>query len=111
MDVLVGLVGDDIPPGRVGQGIRIENPADRLKAIIKILKEAIAYNGPSLVEFFSACPTGQVTHDWAGPLISGLRKFGVRAFFGDPSRPDLLLAAGIRDARTRVANADLDPAA
>jgi pyruvate-ferredoxin/flavodoxin oxidoreductase len=37
---------------------------------IKILKEAIAYNGPSLVEFFSACPTGHVTPDWAGPLIS-----------------------------------------
>ncbi len=37
---------------------------------IKILKEAIAYNGPSLVEFFSTCPTGHVTHDWAGPLIS-----------------------------------------
>ena len=25
---------------------------------IKILKEAIAYNGPSMVEFFSTCPTG-----------------------------------------------------
>jgi pyruvate-ferredoxin/flavodoxin oxidoreductase len=37
---------------------------------IKILKEAIAYNGPSMVEFFSACPTGHVTNDWAGPLIS-----------------------------------------
>ncbi len=37
---------------------------------IKILKEAIAYNGPSLVEFFSTCPTGHITHDWAGPLIS-----------------------------------------
>jgi pyruvate-ferredoxin/flavodoxin oxidoreductase len=37
---------------------------------IKILKEAIAYNGPSLVEFFSSCPTGHVTNDWAGPLIS-----------------------------------------
>ena len=37
---------------------------------IKILKEAIAYNGPSMVEFFSTCPTGHVTHDWAGPLIS-----------------------------------------
>src|SRR3989339_1714266 len=37
---------------------------------IKILKEAIAYNGPSLVEFFSACPTGHVTSDWAGPMIS-----------------------------------------
>ncbi|MBU4231220.1 MAG: 2-oxoacid:acceptor oxidoreductase family protein [Proteobacteria bacterium] len=37
---------------------------------IKILKEAIAYNGPSMVEFFSACPTGHVTSDWAGPMIS-----------------------------------------
>jgi pyruvate/2-oxoacid:ferredoxin oxidoreductase beta subunit/Pyruvate/2-oxoacid:ferredoxin oxidoreductase gamma subunit/Pyruvate/2-oxoacid:ferredoxin oxidoreductase delta subunit len=37
---------------------------------INILKEAIAYNGPSLVEFFSACPQGHITHDWAGPLIS-----------------------------------------
>ena len=37
---------------------------------IKILKEAIAYNGPSLVEFFSACPQGHQTHDWAGPMIS-----------------------------------------
>jgi pyruvate-ferredoxin/flavodoxin oxidoreductase len=37
---------------------------------IKILKEAIAYNGPSLVEFFSACPTGHVTPDWAAPMIS-----------------------------------------
>jgi len=37
---------------------------------IKILKEAIAYNGPSVVEFFSTCPTGHVTHDWAGPLIA-----------------------------------------
>ncbi|MBM4272942.1 MAG: 4Fe-4S dicluster domain-containing protein [Deltaproteobacteria bacterium] len=37
---------------------------------IRILKEAIAYNGPSMVEFFSPCPQGHVTHDWAGPLIS-----------------------------------------
>ena len=37
---------------------------------IKILKEAIAYSGPSVVEFFSACPQGHQTHDWAGPLIS-----------------------------------------
>ena len=37
---------------------------------IKILKEAIAYNGPSVVEFFSACPQGHQSPDWAGPLIS-----------------------------------------
>jgi pyruvate-ferredoxin/flavodoxin oxidoreductase len=71
---------------------------------IKILKEAIAYNGPSLVEFFSACPTGHVTHDWAGPVISRMmvesRKWqvAVRRPFqridisGNPS-PDLIYPA------------------
>jgi pyruvate/2-oxoacid:ferredoxin oxidoreductase beta subunit/Pyruvate/2-oxoacid:ferredoxin oxidoreductase delta subunit len=37
---------------------------------IKILKEAIAYSGPSVVEFFSVCPQGHQTSDWAGPLLS-----------------------------------------
>ncbi len=46
--------------------LSIDNPL----YAIKILKEAIAYNGPSLVEFFSACPQGHQSPDWAGPLIS-----------------------------------------
>jgi pyruvate/2-oxoacid:ferredoxin oxidoreductase beta subunit/Pyruvate/2-oxoacid:ferredoxin oxidoreductase delta subunit len=37
---------------------------------INILKEAIAYNGPSVVEFFSYCPQGHQYHDWAGPQIA-----------------------------------------
>ena len=37
---------------------------------IRILKEAIAYCGPSVVEFFSYCSQGHQSHDWAGPLIS-----------------------------------------
>ncbi len=46
--------------------LTIDNP----QYAIKILKEAIAYNGPSVVEFFSACPQGQQSPDWVGPLIS-----------------------------------------
>jgi pyruvate-ferredoxin/flavodoxin oxidoreductase len=46
--------------------LSIDNP----QYAIKILKEAIAYNGPSVVEFFSACPQGQQFPDWAGPMIS-----------------------------------------
>jgi pyruvate/2-oxoacid:ferredoxin oxidoreductase beta subunit len=46
--------------------LSIDNP----HYAIKILKEAIAYNGPSVVEFFSACPQGHQSPDWAGPLIS-----------------------------------------
>ncbi len=37
---------------------------------IRILKEAIAYCGPSVVEFFSYCSIGHRSHDWAGPLVS-----------------------------------------
>ena len=47
-----------------------------------------------------------VVLDYHNDLISGLRSFGVRAFFGDPSRPELLLAAGIRDARVIVIAVD-----
>ncbi|NNU81428.1 potassium transporter [Halovulum dunhuangense] len=43
-----------------------------------------------------------VVLDYHNGVIEGLRRFGVKAFFGDPSRPDLLLAAGIRDARVLV---------
>ncbi|MBM4289387.1 MAG: hypothetical protein FJ135_14805, partial [Deltaproteobacteria bacterium] len=46
--------------------LTIDNPM----YAIKILKEAIAYNGPSMVEFFSFCPQGHQSHDWAGPLVS-----------------------------------------
>ncbi len=46
--------------------LSIDNP----RYSMNILKEAIAYNGPSVVEFFSACPQGQQSSDWAGPLIS-----------------------------------------
>ena len=46
--------------------LTIDNP----HYAIKILKEAIAYNGPSVVEFFSGCPQGHQSPDYAGPLIS-----------------------------------------
>ncbi len=42
-------------PGVYVARLSIANPVYALK----ILKEAIAYKGPSLIEFFSPCPTGQ----------------------------------------------------
>ncbi len=38
--------------------------------------------------------------------VQMMRKFGVRGFFGDPSRPDLLNAAGLADARVLVVALD-----
>lgn len=42
--------------------------------------------------------------------IQLMRRFGFKGFFGDPTRPELLHAAGIRDARVLVAALD-DPEA
>ena len=45
-------------------------------------------------------------HDLAA--IQRMRRFGVKGFLGDPTRPDLLLAAGLKEARVLVAALD-DP--
>ncbi len=49
-----------------------------------------------------------VVLDSRSDLIENMRKFGVRAFFGDASRPDLLHAAGLAEARVLVVAID-DP--
>jgi len=50
-----------------------------------------------------------VDHDL--PTVQMMRKFGFRGFFGDPTRPDLLNAAGLEDARVLVVAIDDKPAA
>ena len=47
-----------------------------------------------------------VVLDHQNDLVAGLRKFGVEGYFGDPSRPELLLAAGIREAKVLVVALD-----
>lgn len=47
-----------------------------------------------------------VVLDTHAELIEGMRKFGVRSFFGDPTRPDLLHAAGLQDAKLLVVAID-----
>ncbi len=46
--------------------------------------------------------------DHQADVIEGLRKFGVRSFFGDASRPDLLHSAGLHEAKVLVVAID-DP--
>ena len=45
----------------------------------------------------SGLPTVVLDSDMA--MIETLRRFGVKGFFGDPSRPELLEAAGLSDRR------------
>lgn len=40
------------------------------------------------------------------PTVQMMRKFGFRGFFGDPTRPDLLNAAGIADAKVLIVALD-----
>ena len=40
------------------------------------------------------------------PTVQTMRKFGFRGFFGDPSRPDILEAAGLDDAKVLVVAID-----
>jgi len=49
-----------------------------------------------------------VVLDHESEIIERLRPFGVKAFFGDPTRRDLLHAAGIKDARVLISAID-DP--
>ncbi|MAU51517.1 MAG: potassium transporter [Roseovarius sp.] len=54
----------------------------------------------------SGFDTVVLDHDLAA--IQRMRRFGVKGFFGDPTRPDLLHAAGLGEARVLVAALD-DP--
>ncbi len=49
-----------------------------------------------------------VVLDHQADVVEGLRKFGVRSFFGDAGRPDLLHAAGLSSAKLLVVAID-DP--
>ncbi len=54
----------------------------------------------------SGYETVVLDHDLAA--IQRMRRFGVKGFFGDPTRPEMLHAAGLKDARVLVAALD-DP--
>lgn len=52
--------------------------------------------------------TKTVVLDYKSDLINGLSKFGIKAFYGDATRPDLLHSAGLQNARMLVVAID-DP--
>ena len=52
----------------------------------------------------SGIPTVVLDSDM--PMIDTLRRFGVKGYFGDPARPELLEAAGLADAQVMVIAVD-----
>ncbi len=47
-----------------------------------------------------------VVLEYQAEVIEGLRRFGVETFYGDAARPDLLTAAGLREAKMLVVTID-----
>lgn len=47
-----------------------------------------------------------VVLDYRNETVTALRHFGLKGYFGDPSRPELLHAAGIKDAKVLVVAID-----
>jgi len=99
---LIGLLGDDVPPGRVGQGVRIDDPADRLKAVLKVLLEradvvvCLAYMPPAQIyKLASKFPQvglflGARTNCTSAPFElsspTGTRRRSLIAYLGDEGR-------------------------
>ena len=81
--------------GLAGEQDTIDGPADiiiaghgRVGGIVKRILEGGGY-APTVI-------------DYSASQIEMLRKFGLRAYFGDATRPDMLEAAGIRTAHMLV---------
>jgi monovalent cation:H+ antiporter-2, CPA2 family len=47
-----------------------------------------------------------VVLDHQSDLVDGMRRFGLKGFYGDATRPDLLMAAGLQEARVLVVAID-----
>ncbi len=95
----------------------------RMKDTVDILEaDQIDHQGPVIIAGIgrfgqivnrlvrsSGFETVVLDHDLAA--IQRIRRFGIKGFFGDPSRPDLLLAAGLKDAKVLVVALDDQDAA
>lgn len=62
--------------------------------------------GQIVVRFLLANGHKPVVLDYRADVVDNLRKFGIRSFFGDAGRPDLLESAGIAKARLLVVAID-----
>jgi len=87
--------GEDMEPDHIDdQAPIIVVGIGRFGQIVNRLVRSSGYN------------TVVLDHDLAA--IQRMRRFGVKGFFGDPTRPELLHAAGLKQARTLVVAID-DP--
>ena len=86
---------------------RVEDQeADEIDEQGPIIIAGIGRFGQIVQRLVSSAGFKTVVLDHNLDTIERMRKFGVKSFFGDPTRPDLLKAAGLKNARVLVAAMD-----
>jgi monovalent cation:proton antiporter-2 (CPA2) family protein len=82
--------------------------ADDIAEPAKIIIAGLGRFGQIINRVLLANGHKTVVLDHQADVVEGLRKFGVRSFFGDAGRPDLLQSAGLAEAKLLVVAID-DP--
>lgn len=86
---------------------RIESkPSDEIAEQAHIIIAGLGRFGQVINRILVANGHKTVVLDYRADIVDGLRKMGMRSFFGDASRPDLLHSAGLRDAKVLVVAID-----
>lgn len=103
------FIAYDVISKRFGTGVPTQEPDD-IYAEGNVIIAGVGRFGqiPDRLLQGSGFQTTVLDHDLE--TINFLRTFGAKAFFGDPTRPDLLHAAGLDDAKVLIVALD-DPAA
>lgn len=86
-----------------------EAPPDPVDETGPVLIAGIGRFGQVVNRMARAAGIATVVLDADAGVVERMRRFGVKGYFGDPSRPDLLIAAGLAEAQVLVVAVD-DPA-
>ena len=85
-----------------------DQPADKIDEHGTVIIAGHGRFGQVINRLLLASGFKTVVLDHKSTLVEGMRKFGVRTFFGDASRPDLLHSAGLSSAKILIVAID-DP--
>lgn len=83
-----------------------ERPADEIDEKGAVIIAGIGRFGQVVNRLVRNSGIATVVLDSDGAMIETLRRFGVKGYYGDPSRPELLEAAGLNDAQVLVVAVD-----
>ena len=90
---------------RRGRGDRTAE-ADAVEPVGPVIIAGVGRFGQTVNRLVQSVGLEAVVLDNDIRMVQLMRRFGYRAFFGDPTRPDLLQAAGLDDARILVVSLD-----